>query len=72
MSKIPYLPGGVLLGQTLDVWATGKGCSRLWPFPSVNGEQTPESKALQALPPEPKQSLYNQVMSDPDTLEALL
>ena len=43
-----------------------------WPFPSVNGEQTPESKALQALPPEPKQSLYNQVMSDPETEEALL
>jgi len=43
-----------------------------WPFPIVNGEQTPESKALQDLPPEPKQSLYNQVMSDPETEEALL
>lgn len=43
-----------------------------WPFPSVNGEQTPESKALQALPPEPKQSLYNRVMSDPETKEAPL
>ena len=72
MSKIPYLSGGVRPGQPLEVWATGKGCSSLWPFPSVNGEQTPESKALQALPPEPKQSLYNRVMSDPDTLEALL
>lgn len=72
MSKLPYLSEGVRLGQPLEVWATGKGCSRLWPFPSVNGEQTLESKALQALPPEPKQSLYNQVMSDPDTEEALL
>ena len=72
MSKLPYLSEGVRLRQPLEVWATGKGCSRLWPFPSVNGEQTPESKALQALPPEPKQSLYNQFMSDPDIEEAPL
>lgn len=43
-----------------------------WPFKYVNGEQTPESKALQALPPEPKQSLYNQVINDPETEEAPL
>lgn len=43
-----------------------------WPFPMVNGEQTQESKALQALPPEPRQSLYEQVMSDPDIEEAPL
>lgn len=44
----------------------------MWPFKYVNGEQTPESKALEASPPEPKQSLYDQVMSDPETEESLL
>ena len=45
---------------------------RAWPFKYVNGEQTEASKVLEASPPEPKQSLYNQVMSDPDTEEAML
>lgn len=44
----------------------------LWPFPSVNGVQTEASKALQDAPVPPKQSLYEAVMSDPDTEEALL
>ena len=43
-----------------------------WPFPSVNGQQTEASKALQALPPEPKRSLYEIVSSDPETQEALI
>lgn len=43
-----------------------------WPFKYVNGEQTPESLALESSPPEPKKSLYNQVMTDPDIEEALL
>lgn len=44
----------------------------IWPFPSVNGQQTEASKALQALPPEPKLSLYETVMSDPELEECLL
>lgn len=44
----------------------------VWPFPSVNGVQTEASKALQDAPVPPKQSLYEAVMSDPDTEEALL
>ena len=43
-----------------------------WPFPMVNGERTSESLEAMSAPPEPQQSLYNQVMSDPDTEEALL
>lgn len=42
------------------------------PFKYINGEQTPESKALEAMPTEPKQSLYNKVMSDPETEESPL
>lgn len=44
----------------------------MWPFKYVNGEQTEASKALEALPPEPKQSLYNKVMSDPEIEESPL
>lgn len=43
-----------------------------WPFKYHNGEQTPESIALQAMPAPSKQSLYDRVMSDPDVEEALL
>ena len=43
-----------------------------WPFKYINGEQTEASKALQSAPPEPKQSLYTQVMSDPTTEESPL
>lgn len=44
----------------------------VWPFPSVNGQQTEASRALQSLPPEPKRSLYEIVSSDPETQEALI
>lgn len=44
----------------------------IWPFPSVNGVQTDASKALQDAPAPPKQSLYESVMSDPETEESLL
>ena len=44
----------------------------VWPFPSVNGVQTEASKALQDAPVPPKQSLYETVMSDPETEESLL
>ena len=44
----------------------------IWPFPSINGVQTEASKALQDAPVPPKQSLYETVMSDPETEESLL
>jgi hypothetical protein len=44
----------------------------MWPFKYINGVQTPESVALEATPISPKQSLYEAVMSDPETQEALL
>ena len=43
-----------------------------WPFPEVNGERTSESLEAISAPPEPRQSLYEQVMSDPDIEEAPL
>ena len=49
-----------------------------WPFKYVNGEQTPESVALEtAKQPAPltqykRETLYEQVMSDPETEECLL
>lgn len=43
-----------------------------WPFPSVNGEQTPDSVALvTAKQPKPL-TQYETVMSDPETEDALL
>lgn len=56
-------------GNVLPVTADNRP---IWPFPSVNGQQTEASKALQALPPEPKRSLYEIVSSDPETQDALL
>lgn len=44
----------------------------MWPFKYVNGEQTPESKALEALPQPKPLTPYEAVISDPDTEDALL
>ncbi len=50
----------------------------MWPFPIVNDERTPESVALVTAPvPKPltqykRETLYEQVMSDPETEECLL
>lgn len=43
-----------------------------WPFPSINGKQTPESIALQSLPVQKPLSQYEQVMSDPETQDSPL
>ena len=37
--------------QGLTLAQAAEQCSK-WPFKYVNGQQTPESKALEALPPE--------------------
>lgn len=53
-------------------WFFPAGDSRGWPFPSVNGEQTPDSVALvTAKQPKPL-TQYEQVMLDPDIEECLL
>lgn len=49
-----------------------EGFIMTWPFKYVNGEQTPESKALEDIPPEPRLSQYEIVMSDPETEESPL
>lgn len=43
-----------------------------WPFKYVNGEQTEESKALEAQPQPKPLTQYETVMSDPETEESLL
>ena len=43
-----------------------------WPFPSVNGEQTPDSVALETMPQPKPLTQYETVMSDPETEESLL
>ena len=55
-------------GNVLLVTADGRP---IWPFPSINGQQTEASKALQSTP-EPKRSLYEIVSSDTETKEALI
>lgn len=59
-------------GKTLQEALQCADALSVWPFKYVNGEQTLQSKALEALKPEKPLSAYAQVMSDPDTLEALL
>ena len=43
-----------------------------WPFPSVNGEKTPDSVALETIKPEKPLTPYAKVMSDPETEESPL
>ena len=63
MSTLP------VLGHT---WPFPAGDSRGWPFPYVNGEQTPDSVAL-ATAKQPKPlTQYEQVTLDPDIEECLL
>ena len=53
-------------------WPFPAGDSLGWPFPYVNGEQTPDSVALvTAKQPKPL-TQYEQVMLDPDIEESLL
>lgn len=63
MSTLP------VLGHT---WPFPAGDSRGWPFPSVNGEQTEASKALQSMPAPKPLTPYQQAVSDPDIEECLL
>jgi hypothetical protein len=43
----------------------------MWPFPSVNGVRTPESLALESLPPEKPKTVYEVCqLTEPE--EALL
>lgn len=43
-----------------------------WPFRTVNGEQIPDSVALETLPQPKPLTGYAKVMSDPETEEAPL
>lgn len=53
-------------------WPFPAGDSRGWPFPYVNGEQTPDSVALETAKPDKVLTQYEQVMSDPETEESPL
>lgn len=43
-----------------------------WPFKYVNGEQTPESVALETIKQPKPLTPYQKVMADPNTEESLL
>lgn len=43
-----------------------------WPFPSINGQQTEASKALQSMPAPKPLTPYQQAVSDPDIEESPL
>ena len=43
-----------------------------WPFKYVNGEQTPDSVALETMKQPKPLTQYETVMSDPETEESLL
>lgn len=54
------------------IWPFPAGDSQGWPFPSVNGEQTPDSVALVTSKPDKPLTDYEKVMLDPETQEALI
>lgn len=60
----------VKAGKTLQEALLCADALSSWPFRTVNGEQTPDSIALESRPPEPKLSQYARIQSDPDTQES--
>lgn len=59
-------------GKTLQEALLCADALSQWPFRTVNGEQTPDSVALETLPQPKPLTGYAKVMSDPDTQEAML
>lgn len=59
-------------GKTLQEALLCADALSSWPFRTVNGEQTPDSVALETMPQPKPLTQYARVMSDPDTQEAML
>lgn len=59
-------------GKTLQEALLCANALSQWPFKYVNGEQTPDSVALETQPQPKPLTQYQQVMSDPETEESLL
>ena len=59
-------------GKTLQEALLCADALSRWPFKYVNGEQTEESKALEAQPQPKPLTAYEPVMSDPEAEESLL
>lgn len=59
-------------GKTLEEAVRCADVLSEWPFKYVNGEQTPESVALETSKPDKVLTQYERVMSDPDTKDAPL
>lgn len=59
-------------GKTLQEALLCADALSQWPFRTVNGEQTPDSVALETLPQPKLLTGYAKVMSDPETEEAPL
>lgn len=66
------LQEALLCADALSAREFSSKALRGWPFKYVNGEQTEQSKALEAQPQPKPLTAYESVMSDPDTLEAPL
>ena len=66
------LQEALLCADALSAREFSSKALRGWPFRTVNGEQTPESVALETLPQPKPLTGYAKVMSDPDTQEAML
>ncbi len=69
---IDTLNMNIQAGKTLQEALLCADALSQWPFRTVNGEQTPDSVALETLPQPRPLTGYAKVMSDPDTQEALL
>ena len=59
-------------GKTLQEALLCADALSMWPFRMVNGEQTPDSKALETMKQPKPLTAYESVMSDPETEEGLL
>ena len=59
-------------GKTLQEALLCADALSQWPFRTVNGEQTPDSVALETLPQSKPLTQYALVMSDPDIEDAPL
>ena len=69
---IDTLNMNIQAGKTLQEALLCADALSQWPFRSVNGEQTPDSVALETAKPDKVLTQYARVMSDPDTEDAPL
>lgn len=69
---IDTLNMNIQAGKTLQEALLCADALSQWPFRSVNGEQTPDSVALETMPQPKPLTGHAKVMSDPETEDAPL